>query len=218
MCSVQWISDASAQTYRQIGLGISGDSVEAFSSSIANLVGFGPTNPTSLIGHLPGEWYVASSSEYSPKVLQNPNIRYVSNVFHLLNRTLPVCDGGMNWFENDWSASTRKRDTLNDTSYEVLPPYHPPVEITAALTPCACGYQGNETALIWNMTGSITKFSYNIPNVVEACHEAMSNNNNQGWLAINGGPPPNGEITIGPGNTYTYTSTSARPTATGGIT
>ena len=77
-------------------------------------------------------------------------------------------------------------------------------------TPCACGYQGNETAQFYNTTGMQEIAS----NVAGGCEFVMSSNNNQGFLQLRGGPPPNGEITIGPGNTYTMTASVAPPVVT----
>ena len=61
--------------------------------------------------------------------------------------------------------------------------------------PCACGFQGNETMQFYNITGIAANL--NMDNIAVSCGRSMRENNNQGYLQINGGMPSNNEITFG---------------------
>lgn len=49
--------------------------------------------------------------------------------------------------------------------------------------------------------------------IMGSCSKTMAMNNNQGWLNLNGGPPPSGEIVFSSEKhmTITYRATSATP-------
>ena len=76
--------------------------------------------------------------------------------------------------------------------------------------PCACGFQGNETMQFYNNTGIAAKLNMEI--IVMSCSRSMAENNNQGYLQINGGMPPSNEITFDSSYTITMTPTKAKPT------
>ena len=116
--------------------------------------------------------------------------------------TLAVCDGGENYYGWDWETNTWNNQT---------DPVNGRQTVDHSWIPCACGYQGNETALFYNQSGITTLSSDDQYKIYDNCQLTMSYNNNQGFLNLNGGMPANNIIKMSPGHTLTMTPTSATP-------
>ncbi|MCJ1280345.1 hypothetical protein MMC21_008172 [Puttea exsequens] len=182
-----WMAAASAKVYREYGIGTTFDDPTAFDASISEIIADGPDNIATYMGQLPGEW------------------------------TLPVCNGGGNYYGWDWVTgewkSTGNNPNGTDTIYNEPGLEGTPVSIEHIWTPCACGFQGNETHLFWNQTGALDKMSEaDMDSVLETCRFGMESNNNQGWLQLDGGPPHDGTVVFDDKHTLTYTSVAGTPT------
>ena len=62
----------------------------------------------------------------------------------------------------------------------------------------------------YNITGIAANL--NMDNIAVSCDRSMGENNNQGFLQINGGMPSSNEITLDSSYTITMTPTNAKPT------
>ncbi|KAK4691536.1 hypothetical protein P7C71_g5484, partial [Lecanoromycetidae sp. Uapishka_2] len=123
--------------------------------------------------------------------------------------TLRVCDGGYNYFGWDyvtgnWGGDNNETDPWKNSVGDTY-------QVPHQWVPCACGFQGNETALFYNQSNILALGEAAINLIRQSCQTTMSANNNQGFLQINSGMPSNNEITLGVGQTLTMTPTSAPP-------
>ncbi|KAK3170294.1 hypothetical protein OEA41_009681 [Lepraria neglecta] len=175
-----WISAASSKVYRQYHLTFNSSDEFAFTDTLGDLIASNVNNIKGLIGQLPGEW------------------------------SLPVCDGGKNYFGCDDVGNNWCGGNETSTTWEASGRTSGIITIDHQWVPCACGFQGNETMQFYNNTGIAANL--NMENIAASCMRSMAENNNQGYLQINGGMPLNNEITMDSSYTMTMTSTNAKPT------
>ncbi|KAL9126160.1 MAG: hypothetical protein Q9175_007960 [Cornicularia normoerica] len=151
----KWICASSAKLYRQYGFNMDYTDVFAFTSAVSSMIADNLGNGQGLIGQLPGEW------------------------------SLPVCDGGKNYYGRDYTIRNGNWSTgaEDDSAFTN-------VIVTHEWVPCACGYQGNETSL-FQQAANFWDMSWQKQVAVQkSCQRIMTYNNNQGFLNLNGGPPP----------------------------
>ena len=122
-------------------------------------------------------------------------------------RTLPVCNGGTNYYGYDWSSGP---NNATDPLTTHTPTGDQIIQLPHQWVPCACGFQGNETVLFYNKT-DIAK-DFHMSDMTQSCQHTMSLNNNQGFLGVEGGVPGDNKIEMWPGHTLTMTPTIAKPT------
>ena len=131
------------------------------------------------------------------------------------NRTLPVCDGGKNYYGWDYvtmawkSVNNQTKPAIGNGGVHRAGGW--PLQVPHQWVPCACGFRGNERKT-FNNASSIAKLGGGFFGLaLQSCDTTMAQNNNQGFLQLNGGQPPNHKITLAEGYTYTMTEKSAPP-------
>ncbi|KAK3173573.1 hypothetical protein OEA41_006904 [Lepraria neglecta] len=202
----KWISAGSVRAYRSDHMNADLTENDTFTNALADLIADDPGQIASLIGQLPAEWYPISNP-HSPGLHQH--ISLTPNP----NRTLPVCDGGKNYYGWDYvtmvwkSVNNQTKPAIGNGGVHRAGGW--PLQVPHQWVPCACGFRGNEREIFDNAS-SIAKLGGGFFGLaIQSCDMTIAQNNSQGFLQLNGGQPPNHKVTLAERYTYTMTEKSA---------